>query len=391
MAIRRARRIGRRRTLTGLALAGVATVVVTTGMAQLGERPGQQVIPTVVLGDPPDRSAAPSPTATASGRPADGPVRAGVDLVLGSTLETTGGEQRPLPGVDLVDRAQRISGDGGWLLTSAATAAGRTLWWVPPVGGDPQVVLAAADAVALSPDGRQVAWRDGRDIAAAGVIGGQLIAVVRTPAAADAVPVGFAGDTVLVRQPGTSGFSAWRPSAGPLAAHAERDVLGVYGTLPDGRVVGQVSAGTPAGPAGAARPGRPARPGAYRLRPRPGHRRTRRDLHRRAVAAGQRRREAGRRAGGPDPAHRRPRGPRRRSGGHRRRHLDQGRYGAPCRRPGAPGPAAGRPAPRRASGHRDATGRGHARPAPGAGDGCDLLTRPPDDARDRPAALGSGR
>ncbi|MFC4148530.1 hypothetical protein ACFO0M_19935 [Micromonospora mangrovi] len=248
VALRRARRTGRRRALAGLALAGIATVAVTTGMAQLGDRPGRQGVPTVVLGDPPERSASPRPTASPSGRPASGPLRVEVDLIVDATLETTGGEQRPLPGVDPVDRALRISDHGGWLVTSAATAAGRTLWWVPPGDGAPQVVLAAADAVALSPDGRQVAWRDGGEIATAGVISGQLIALVRTPAAADAVPVGFAGDAVLVRRAGQAGYSVWRPSAGPLPTRAERGVLSTYGTLPDGRVVGQVSAGTPRRP-----------------------------------------------------------------------------------------------------------------------------------------------
>ncbi|SCE83220.1 hypothetical protein GA0070214_102366 [Micromonospora chaiyaphumensis] len=246
-ALRRARRTARRRTLTGLALAGVATVLVTTGMAQLGGPSGHGGTPTVVLGDPDGFSPSPLPT-TASPVPGPGPVRAELDLIVGSWLDTSGGERRELTGVSGVERAQRVPDYGGWLVTSAATAAGRTLWWVPPNGSDPQVLLAGADAVVVSTDGRQVAWRDGGYLAAAGVVGGQLVASTRTTAPAGATPVGFAGDAVLIRQPDHGGVGVWRRSAGGTPGGANRDVLTVYGTLPDGRVVGLVSAGTPRRP-----------------------------------------------------------------------------------------------------------------------------------------------
>ncbi|MFE9652736.1 hypothetical protein [Micromonospora sp. NPDC006431] len=248
LAIRRARRTGRRRALTGLALAGMATVLVTTGMAQLGGPAGQGTTPTVVLGDP--RGFTPSPLSTASTAapaPPD-PVRAELDLLIGSWLHTSGGERRELTGMGPIERAQRVPDYGGWLITSAATAAGRTLWWVPPNGSPPQVLLAGADAVAVAVDGRQVAWRDGAELRAAGLVGGQLVATTGAAAPDGAVPVGFAGDAVLIRQPGTGGFNVWRRAAGGVPGTANRDVLNVYGALPDGRVVGQVSAGTPRRP-----------------------------------------------------------------------------------------------------------------------------------------------
>ncbi|MET8906637.1 hypothetical protein [Micromonospora sp. NPDC004551] len=246
-ALRRARRTARRRTLTGLALAGVATVLVTTGMAQLGGPTGHGGTPTVVLGDPDGFSPSPLPTAT-SPAPGRGPVRAELDLIIGSSLDTSGGERRELTGVSGVERAQRVPDYGGWLVTSAATPAGRTLWWVPPNGSEPQVMLTGADAVVVSADGRQVAWRDGAELAAAGVVGGQLVAGSRTAAPEGAVPIGFAGDAVLIRQPDHGGVSVWRRSAGGTPGRANRDVLTVYGTLPDGRVVGLVSAGSPRQP-----------------------------------------------------------------------------------------------------------------------------------------------
>ncbi|TDB71020.1 hypothetical protein E1165_24155, partial [Micromonospora sp. KC723] len=51
-ALRRARRIRRRRALTGLGLAVVATSALTAGMAHLGEYSGRGGKPVVVLGDP---------------------------------------------------------------------------------------------------------------------------------------------------------------------------------------------------------------------------------------------------------------------------------------------------------------------------------------------------
>jgi hypothetical protein len=245
--LRRARNAARRRTLTGLALAGVATVLVTIGMAQLGGPTGHSGTPTVVLGDPDGFSPAPLPTGS-SPAPGRGPIRAELDLIVGSWLETSGGERRELIGLSGVERAQRVPDHGGWLVTSAATAAGRTLWWVPPGGRDPQVLLAGADAVVVAADGRQVAWRDGAHLAAAGVVGGQLVASTRTAAPAGAVPIGFAGDAVLIRQPARGGVSVWRRAAGGVPGAANPDVLTVYGTLPDGRVAGLVSAGTPRRP-----------------------------------------------------------------------------------------------------------------------------------------------
>ncbi|MFD2766815.1 TolB family protein [Micromonospora eburnea] len=248
VAVRRARRSGHRRTLAGLALAGVATVLVSTGMAPFGTSAGREGPPTVVLGDP--RGFSPSPLTTESTvePPTAGPVRPELDMIVGSWLYTNGGERRELTGVSAVDQAQRVSDDGGWLLTSSVTAAGRTLWWVPQKGGAPQVLLAGADEVAVAADGRRVAWRDGPQLFVAGMVAGHFFTTTQTAAPAGAVPVGFAGDAVLVRQPDRGGFRVWRAPFDGRLGTANRDVLNVYGVLPDGRVVGQVSAGTPRRP-----------------------------------------------------------------------------------------------------------------------------------------------
>ncbi|MDO3701363.1 hypothetical protein Q3W71_06675 [Micromonospora sp. C28SCA-DRY-2] len=245
LAIRRADRIRRRRTVAGLALATVATALLTTGMAQLGEEQGPHRTPTVVLGDP---YASPLPEPTAAVTAPVGPDRGGVDLIIGSTLAGADGGRIPLLDVGPAERAQRAPEGGGWLVVGAPTAAGRSLWLVPPRGAA-QVLLAGAEQIALSDDGRQVAWREGADLVAAGIVGGQLVATVRAALPAAAEPVRFVGDRVLVRlDPARPGHLVWRPGGEMPAPGAGDTSRHVYGRLPDGRLVAQVSAGTPRRP-----------------------------------------------------------------------------------------------------------------------------------------------
>ncbi|MFJ6199755.1 hypothetical protein [Micromonospora sp. NPDC092111] len=238
LALGRARRLRRRRTVAGLALAGVATALATGGMTQLGGQAGRPTTPTVVLGDPRGVATlsawpvAPAPPA----RPADG----GVDLVVAGVLVTAEGQRYEL-GVGPVERAQRLPDNGGWLLTGAVTAAGRTLWIVPS-GRAPQALLAGAEEITLAPDGRQVAWRDDGRLFAAGIVASQLVATVSTPAPAGALPVRFVGDQVLVDLP-QGGHLLWRPSPSTQPGAVARDVLDVYGVRPDGRLVARVRSG----------------------------------------------------------------------------------------------------------------------------------------------------
>lgn len=244
LAIGRARRVRQRRTLAGLCVAAVATAAATVGMAQLGGEPGRPTTPTVVLGDP--RNSAPAtgwPVAPDPAPPAPAAKRQ-VELIVGGALVTGDGQRYDL-GIGPVERAQRLPEQGGWLLVGVPNAAGRTLWVVPS-GDTPQVLLAGAEAVVLSPDGRQVAWRDGDGLYAAGVVANRLVATAGTAAAPGTAPVRFVGDRLLVRSR-AGGHLLWRPGAGPLPEDGPR-LLDVYGVLPDGRPVGRVPAsGQPGG------------------------------------------------------------------------------------------------------------------------------------------------
>ncbi|GGO03734.1 hypothetical protein [Micromonospora parathelypteridis] len=238
-AIRRANRIRRRRTAAGLALAGVVTVLLSAGMAQLGAETGRDGAPIVVIGDP-DPSIRPIPTASVPGiEPSPGTPAA---QLTSETLVSADGRRLVLSDVGPAERAQLLPDGDGWLVVSTPSTAGRSLWVVQN-DGLVQVLLAGAGPIVLAPDSRQVAWRDGSDLLVAGVVGTQLIGAARTPAPADAEPVRFVGDSVLVRpDPATAGHTLWQPAAGQAMTKAvDRQSLNVYGRLPDGRLVGQIA------------------------------------------------------------------------------------------------------------------------------------------------------
>ncbi|TDB69952.1 hypothetical protein E1182_28470 [Micromonospora sp. KC721] len=235
VALRRARRIRRRRTLTGLGLAMVVTSVLTAGIAYLGEHSGRGGKPVVVLGDP--RGPATPAAWPVAPAPAPAPADGRAELVVGESLVTADGERHDL-GIGPAERAQRLPDRGGWLVVGVPTPAGRTLW-VVPAGESPLVLLAGAEEIALSEDGRRVAWRDGDALSVAGLVGRQLVAATGTSAAAGATPVRFVGDRVLVRAR-DGGHLLWQPSPAALPT-SERQVVGVYGARPDGRLVARVS------------------------------------------------------------------------------------------------------------------------------------------------------
>ncbi|SCL18346.1 hypothetical protein [Micromonospora inyonensis] len=233
-AVRRAERLQRRRTLAGVALAAVATVAVSTGMAQLGTGTARYTSPTVVLGDP----TGPPATSAVPAVQLDGPVFEGLSLVTGSTL-VVDGRGTDLGAVGPVARGLR-TGDG-WLFIGTPGAAGRTVWLVGS-NGTSRVLLAGADAVAADPTGRRLVWREGTELLVATIANGQLLPGLRTTVPVSATPVGFVGDDVLVRvRPDGPGFVLWRADGSPFRVGTDRAVLDVYGRLPDGRLVARVT------------------------------------------------------------------------------------------------------------------------------------------------------
>ncbi|GAB2946825.1 hypothetical protein GCM10027280_39540 [Micromonospora polyrhachis] len=249
--IRRANRVRRRRSFAGAALAILATIAGSAGMAQFGGGgPADQSEPIVVLGDPPtatesafpNRSAAatPGPDGRRGRIPTDAPL---VDIVVATDLSTAGGEALDLAPIGEVVRAQRVS--GGWLVVGAASASTQTLWFVTR-SGPPKAVVSDVDVVTLSPDGQRIAWRKQTQLYAATVANGQVSTGVQSPAPAEATPVGFVGVAVLLRRDsdaGATGYDLWWPSSPePYQPGWNTTMVGYHGVLPDGHtVVGRVS------------------------------------------------------------------------------------------------------------------------------------------------------
>lgn len=244
VAIRRANRIQRRRTLTGMGLA-VATVMAVSavGLQLRDDRPPTGG--TVVISDPDqpllvERPIPPPEPATTT------PI-AEVDLLIDGSIATAQGRRVPLLGTGEVERAHRLTDGRGWLAVGVPTLAGRSLWAVAGDGAA-QALLAGADEIVLDPQGRQVAWKQGTVLAAAKIVNGELDTVVRAEAPAEAVPVRFVGDAVLVRlAPDRPGHVLWPPRPGTLGPGGDRASTHIFGALPDGRLVATVIPGTGTG------------------------------------------------------------------------------------------------------------------------------------------------
>ncbi|GIJ25804.1 hypothetical protein Vqi01_09660 [Micromonospora qiuiae] len=222
----------------------MVVVLATAAAMQLGgERPPTGS--TVVIGEPDSESTvtwAPSspPTGPGTGAPL-----ADVDLVLGGTIATAQGRRVPLVDTGGIERAHRLADDRGWLVIGPPSLAGRFLWAVAP-DGTARVLLGGADEIVLDEGGQQVAWKQGTALAAAKVVNKELVATVRAEAPAEAVPLRFVGGAVLVRlAPDRPGHVLWRLQPGPLDPGTDRASNRIFGALPDGRLVAEITEGSP--------------------------------------------------------------------------------------------------------------------------------------------------
>ncbi|MEV4759014.1 hypothetical protein AB0J86_28505 [Micromonospora sp. NPDC049559] len=247
-ALRRARRIHRRRTVMGAAVVALAIVGISAGVAQLGGASHQPGPTVVVIGDPPGPGLAHTVSNTPVADSSDGPPQ--LDLVVAENLNVADGESIDLSGIGTVAAVQRST--GGWLVVGESSRGGSDLWFVA-VGQPPRELLPGVDALALGPDGQRVAWRAGARLFAAAIRDGALGPRVETGAPARGVPVGFVGVAVLLRlnqkPTGLDAYDLWWPNREPYREDWTAEPVGVYGTLPDGQtVVGQIAAGPSARP-----------------------------------------------------------------------------------------------------------------------------------------------
>ncbi|GGM25875.1 hypothetical protein GCM10011608_08290 [Micromonospora sonchi] len=242
--IRRANRIQRCRTAAGTSLAAMVVVLATAAAMQLsGERPPAGG--TVVIGEPDLESTVTGAPTSPTTSPDTKTPFADVDLVLDATIATAQGRRIALVDTGRVERAHRLADNRGWLVIGPPSLAGRYLWAVAP-DGTARVLLGGADEIVLDEEGQQVAWKQGTALAVARVVNKELITTVRAEAPAEAVPLRFVGGAVLVRlAPGRPGHVLWRLQPGQLDPGTDRVSTRIFGTLPDGRLVGEVTGESP--------------------------------------------------------------------------------------------------------------------------------------------------
>ncbi len=267
-AIRRARRIRRRRT-AATGTAAVVLLVATLGGAislrgwYLPEEqrhtnlarpatsaPEREPTAARVEAALPQGSAklkSPPPSTPAGLFPKDGP---GLDIVAGDELWTSAGERMRLTGAGEVrwvyrvpagwvyggdDQVRLLRSDGGSVQLAEVDSA-QALSSVPQPaqqrpakrsGGTEAKAPAALPRWALSPDGRRIAFAAGQKLSVGTITAGGLAAQQST-FAAGAVPVLFFGDSVVLTTATADQYDIWwtdRPYAGPRG----RVITYVYG------------------------------------------------------------------------------------------------------------------------------------------------------------------
>jgi hypothetical protein len=201
-AISQAGRARRTRMSIGAAAAMVAVLLVGVGTVALYNQ-ADPVTPT---------AAAPKPNQS------DSRLAAGVDVLLGDEIWTTDGRTIPLVETTTPLSAYRVV-DSWLVLAQDIGATDRSLWFVQSDGTPKRLVTGAG--IAVSPDGRQVAWATGDLLRVADLVDGRLINQRQTGGRRGLVPYAFAGEAVLLTAadfvysgPGTPPFDLWFPSRG---------------------------------------------------------------------------------------------------------------------------------------------------------------------------------
>ncbi|HEX6969801.1 MAG TPA: hypothetical protein VF174_13455 [Micromonosporaceae bacterium] len=244
-ALRRARRIQRRRTVIGVATSALAAIAVTGLAMQL---PLSQRVPnsSAFAGNPWERGPVASPvvelppTSGATIRSTAAPL---VDLVIGDSLWADRG-RFDLSGIGEVQSVRRVG--EAWLVVAADRAGGAVLWLVT-ADAVPQLLLSAVDEVVLAANGRRVAWRSDGRMYVAGIGGDRLDVPDSTEAPMDGRLVRFLGTGVLLTRDGDAGegYDVWWPQHRSYTPAWAQSVTAVYGLLPDGRTaVGQTVSGS---------------------------------------------------------------------------------------------------------------------------------------------------
>lgn len=241
----RAGRIRRRRSLSGMAVVVVATLVfgglLTHSLHPGGEGTGMQPV-TGVAGDPFRFPTAPDPELVED---AHLPQALSADLVgegvsQAPVLATAAGDLIGLPGVGGVVSAHHVH--GGWVLISGAPGTLR-LWWVAGTGEAPVSVLSGMDALVVRQD--RVAWQRGRQLTTGVLVGGQVTDRATTILPEDEIVLAdVVGPTVVLRRVSSepsNAWDVWHPQRGDYVPTWDEDIQWIYGPVgTDGHALGVV-------------------------------------------------------------------------------------------------------------------------------------------------------
>jgi hypothetical protein len=190
------------------------------------------------------------PDATPVPVPAASPATALTEFsaVVNGRLLLPGGARINLAGIKGDVSGARETVDG-WLIDERLDAEHVSLWLVRP---DKSVrrLLSGAGGIAVAPDGRRIAWRDG-DILRTGhlTLTGKVERERSTPAPKRGAPVFYTGEAVVLGYSETGGGwdrrDVWIPANGRYVPswNANDKVRAVYGIAPDGRSMLGLSAG----------------------------------------------------------------------------------------------------------------------------------------------------
>lgn len=243
-AIRRGRRVQRRRSAVGTALVAAATALAAVGVTQAVAAPHRYAgpawigdpTPEIERVDPAPLSPSPELPELAVGQ------RPAVDVVVSGGLRTASGKVVDLAALGQVTQVHEA--EGGWLVVGGQTEDGLALWYVDQNGGQ-RKVLPQAKAMVLGPDGERVAWVDGARLFSARVVKGQVAAAKQVTAPPQGMPVSFVGSAVLMARShdGTlDAYAVWWPDRGAFQPSWNESAVTIYGPMPDGTtVVGQVA------------------------------------------------------------------------------------------------------------------------------------------------------
>src|SRR5262249_49896622 len=129
----------------------------------------------------------------------------------------------------------------GWLLNATGAAQTSALWMVRSDGSLHKLIDGSYAPVAVAPDGRRFAWRDGDTVRTGHLDGDAVVGDRSTPVPGRWFPIGYTGEAVVLGYTETGGgidhHDVWVPLRGdyvPTPQGRTANVAVVYGPAPDG-------------------------------------------------------------------------------------------------------------------------------------------------------------